>query len=136
MRVDGAPARWHGDAVHTAGRWLALGFAVVVLVVAALLGYGITSEYGAAPNGGGIVEAIGAVIGLALPTTVVVLALTYAGTRGLSAARRRRVVVAAAAVTALACALAVLLGSVALDRRCEQRGPQHSAACPGFTGPG
>ncbi len=122
--------------MRTAGRWVALGFAVVALVVAALLGYGLTSEYGAAPNGGGIGEAIGAVIGLALPTALVVLVLTYVGTGGLLPPRRRRVVLIAAGVTVLVCALAVLLGSLALDQRCALRGPQHSAACPGFTGLG
>jgi hypothetical protein len=122
--------------VRTVGRVVALAFAAFVVVIAGLLGYALTSEYGAAPNGGGVAEAVGTVAGFALPTVLVVLVLTYVGTGTLPPRRRRLVVIGAAVVALLVAVLAVVLGSLALDQRCVRLGPQHSAACPGFTGPG
>ena len=123
--------------MRTVGRVVALAFAALALAVAGTLGYALTSEYGAAPNGGGAGEAIiGGGVNVALPTVLVVGLLTYVGTGWLPPRRRRLVVIGAAVIALLVAVLAVVLGSRALDQRCERRGQQHSAACPGFTGRG
>ena len=121
--------------MRTAGRVVALAFAAFAVALAGILGYGLTSEYGAAPNGGGAGEAIGGGVRFALPTVLVVLVLTYVGTGTLPPRRRRLVMIGAAVIALLVAALAVVLGSRALDQRCARLGPQHSAAYPGFTGP-
>ena len=122
--------------MRTAGRVVALALAAFALAVAGSLGYALTSEYGAAPNGGGAGEAIGGGVGFSLPTVLVVGLLTYVGTGWLPPPRRRLAVVGAAVIALLVAVLAVVLGSRALEQRCERRGQQHSAACPGFTGRG
>ena len=118
--------------MRTAVSVVALCLAAVVVVVAALFAFGLTSEYGAAPNGGGFREAISGVVG-SLPAAVVVALLLAVGTRRTSRRRRLLVALAGALVAVLAVAGGMALGHHALQRRCEDLGPQHSAACPTAT---
>lgn len=98
-----------------------------------LVAFGLTSEYGPDPNGGGVVEAA---VGVLLQTPLAALAGLLAAVAAVGVATRRRVVlvVVVAVVALLAVVGAVLAGNLALEQRCEVQGPQHSAACPGFDG--
>ena len=105
-----------------------LALAAVVLAGMAFVSYGLTSEYGAAPNGGGLGEAVLGVLGAAPAAAVVGLLLAVAARRS---PRRRQVVLLAAGalVGLLVVAVGTLLGQLALNDRCEDR-RTISAACP------
>ena len=117
----------------------------VLLVVGALfgvggvlLGYGLTSEYGSTPNGGGSADAR-MWLSSVLPLLLGVGGLCWLGLIGAApgwrARRRAAVTAGAVALTAVASVVAVTLGQRALENRCVEQGASHSAACPGFAGP-
>jgi hypothetical protein len=131
--MDGGRLGCHAPLVRRAGAVVA-GVAAVLLVLAmVLVAYGLTSEYGPDPNGGGVSEAVVGVM-LQVPLAVLVGLLVVVAAAGVTARRRVMLGVVAAVVTLLAVAGAVVAGTVALDRRCEAQGQQHSAACPGYDG--
>ena len=119
--------------MRTAVSVVAVGLAALVVVVMALLTFGLTSEYGAAPNGGGFGEAVSAVL-RALPAAVVVAVLLAVAGRRVPRRRRLLLALAGALVALLAVAVGMVLGHLALQQRCEDLGAQHSAACPSEPG--
>lgn len=114
---------------------VAVALAAVVVLGMAFLAYSLTSEYGATPNHGGVREVLTGLAG-ALPGAAVVGLLLAIGVRTRSRGRRLRAALAGALVALVAVAVGTALGQLALEARCQERGAQHSAACPGFTGPG
>ena len=131
--MDARSPTCHAPLVRRAGA-VAAGVASVLVVLAMMLvAYGLTSEYGPDPNGGGVAEAA---VGVLLQVPLAALVGLLAAVAAVDVATRRRVVlgVVMAVVALLAVAGAVVAGTLALEQRCEAQGPQHSAACPGFDG--
>ena len=103
-----------------------------------LLAYGLTSEYGASPNGDASTD-VRMWLTSVLPLLLLVGWLCWLGLLGVVPSRRpgRRGALTGAMVlvTAVSCAAAIALGQRALEARCVEEGASNSAACPGFTGP-
>lgn len=129
--MDAGPPGCQAPLVRRAGAVVAGVVAVLVALAMVLATYGLTSEYGPDPNGGGVAEAAVGVL-LQVPLAALVGLLVVVAAVGVTARRRVVLGVVAAAVALVAVAGAVVAGTIALERRCETQGQQHSAACPGF----
>lgn len=131
--MDAGPPGCHAPLVRRVGAVVAGVAAVLVVLAMVVVAYGLTSEYGPDPNGGGMAEAA---VGVLLQVPLAALVGLLAAVAAVGVATRPRVVlgVVAAVIALLAVVGAVVAGNLALERRCETQGPQHSAACPGFDG--
>lgn len=109
------------------GSIIALVLAAAGALLMVSVAYSLTSEYGVP---GGLGEAARGVAG-SVPGALVVGLLVLVGCPRRFCRFRLALAGGAALAAVLGVALAVLLGDLALRQRCDERGAQHSAACPG-----
>lgn len=128
---------------HTSGVRRTFGslFLAVVALLAVggvVFAYGLTSLYGASPNGDASTD-VRIWLTSVLPLLLLVGWFCWLGLLGVVPSRRpgRRGALTGAVVlvTAVSCAAATALGQRSLEARCVEDGASLSAACPGFTGP-